>query len=301
MLELLLAGFLIGAPFAAKDTVIQVGEGDRLLLRDFSGLVEVEGWDRDELRAEADAEEAIVFRFTRSGSAIEMEALDRKNRSRSEDLRLRVPAWMDVEISGPKLDVEISRLTGVVTVRNLKGDIYLEDLSGRVNAGSVEGSIYADGLRGSARLRTGDDEIRVVDSSADLDLESVSGDIELEEISGLDLKVRSTHGEVDFFGSLLQGGSYAFHTHSGDLTLVLDPDVDADVTVLAYEGEFEADFPIRSRGFRSGHEFGFTIGSGGAQLLLEAFDGEISLRRRDLHNGEGTDAAGLSKRNAISD
>jgi hypothetical protein len=294
MFELLLAAVLMGSPFAAKDTVIQVREGDRLLLRDFSGSVEVEGWDRDELRAEADADEAIVFRFTRSGSTIEMEALDRKNRSRAEELRLRLPAWMDVEVSGPKLDVEISRLAGGVTVRNLKGDIFLEDLSGRVNAGSVEGSIYADGLRESARLRTGDDEIRVVDSSADLDLESVSGDIELEEVSGRDLKVRSTHGEIDFMGTLLPGGSYAFHTHSGDLTLFLDPEVDADVTVLAYEGEFEADFPIRSRGFRSGHEFGFTIGSGGAQLVLEAFDGEISLRRRDFLDREGTGSTRLT-------
>jgi len=290
MLELLLAAILIGAPIAGQDTLIQVREGDRLVLVGFSGAVEVEGWDRREIRAEAEADGALLFRFSRSGSRIELELLDRKNRNRAEELRLLLPAWMDLDVSGAKLDVEVRGLRGEVRVRNLKGDLVLQDLSGLVDASSVEGSIEAVGLDGAARLKTGDDDILIVGSGADLNLESVSGDIELERSSSREIEVHTTDGDVDFSGVLLPGGSYAFHSHGGDVTLTLESPVDADVSALVYEGEFESDFPIRAGGFQSGHEFRFTIGEGGARVLLEAFDGEVKLRRGEAGGGGETAA-----------
>ena len=92
MLELFLAALLLGAPTSARDTIIQVREGDHLVLKGFSGAVEVEGWGRSEVRARADAEEALLFEFSRSGSRIDLEVLDRKNRNRTEELILLVPS-----------------------------------------------------------------------------------------------------------------------------------------------------------------------------------------------------------------
>ena len=279
MLELLLAAALLGTPITARDTLIQVREGDYLVLKGFSGVLDVEGWNRTELLAEADADERVLFRFSRSGSRIDLEVLDRKNRNRNEDLRLLIPAWMSLDVSGPNLDVEVRGLSGEVRIRNLKGDLVLQDLSGDVDASTVEGSIDAVGLGGRARLTTGNDDIAILESSARLVLESVSGDIELRQSSAPAIEARTTDGDVDFTGRLLAAGVYEFHSHSGDLTFTLEPPVNARVTVLAYEGEFESDFPVRTRGFRSGQNLEFTIGEGGARVLLEAFDGEVTLRR----------------------
>ena len=281
MLELILAAALLGPPDFPQDTAFAVREGDRLVLRDFTGDVEVEGWDRSELWAEAEDDDDVVFRLTRSGSEIELSVLDRRNRNRVEELRLALPVWMDLEVRGPKLDVEIRGMRSEVSVRNLKGDILLRDLAGRVDASTVEGSIDAVGLRGTARLETGDDDIRVIDSGASLELESLSGNVELIQTTGTAIRARTTEGDVDFTGTLSPGGDYAFRSHGGDLTLTLEPPVDAEVSVLVYEGEFESDFPIRTRGFRSGHEFEFVLGNGGVRLLLEAFDGEVTLLRGD--------------------
>lgn len=279
MLELLLSVALLGTPVSARDTLIQVREGDALVLSGFSGVLEVEGWDRSEIFAEADDDERLLFLFSRSGNRIDLKVLDRKDRNRSEDLRLLIPAWMSLDLSGRNLDVDVRGLRGEVGIRNLKGDLVLQDLSGNVDASTVEGSIDAVGLGGRAHLTTGDDDITILDSRARLVLESVSGDIELRRSSAPGIEARTTNGEVDFTGRLLPSGFYEFHSHSGDLTFTLDPPVDATVTVLAYEGEFESDFPVMARGFRSGQNLEFTIGDGGARVLLEAFDGEIALRR----------------------
>ena len=279
MLELLLAAALLGTPISARDTLIQVNEGDYLVLKGFTGALEVEGWNRTELRAQADADETLLFRFSRSGNRIDLEVLDRKDRNRSEDLRLLVPSWMRLDVSGPNLDVEVRGLTGEVRIRNLKGDLVLQDLVGNVDASTVEGSIDAVGLGGRARLTTGNDEITILESSAQLVLESVSGDIELRGSSAPGIEARTTDGDVDFTGRLLPGGDYGFRSHSGDLTFTLESPVNADVTVLAYEGEFKSEFPVRTRGFRSGQNLEFTIGEGGTRVLLEAFDGEVTLRR----------------------
>jgi len=280
MVELLLAAVLLGNPAFARDTLFQLREGDRLVLEDFSGVVEVDVWGRDALRAESDSDEATHFEFHRSGSRVEIRVLDRKNRNRSEELRLRVPEWLHLELSGRKLEAEIRGVAGEVKIRNLKGDLLLVDLSGEVDVVSVEGEIEARGLGGVVRLRTGDEDITVEDSSGELFLETVSGDMDLTDLTLRGISARTTSGEIDFMGQLLQGGRFSFQSHSGDLTLELQDPVDLDVTVLAYEGDFESEFPVRTRGFRSGQEMTFTIGSGGSHLILEAFDGEIRLLRR---------------------
>jgi len=279
MVELILAALLLGSPLSARDTLFQLREGDRLVLEDFSGSVDVGVWGREALEAVSDSDEATEFEFHRSGSRVEMRVLDRKSRNRTGELRLRVPEWLSLEFSGRKLDAEIRGVAGSVKIRNLQGDLLLEDLAGEVDVVSVEGEITARGLGGLAHLRTGDEGLTVMDSSGELVLQTVSGDMELTDLTSRGISARTTSGDIDFSGQLQQGGRFSFQSHSGDLTLELREPIDLDVTVLAYEGEFESDFPVRTRGFRSGQEMAFIIGAGGGRLILEAFDGEIRLRR----------------------
>jgi hypothetical protein len=148
-----------------------------------------------------------------------------------------------------------------------------------VEARSVEGSIEARALTGSASLRTGDDEIRVSASTASLDLETVDGEIELDDVRAPRLSVRSTDGEITFRGSILQGGDYGFFSHGGEITLRILQPASFDASVLSYGGRFESEFPVRTAGFRSGENLSFTVGSGGARIVIETFSGQVSLVR----------------------
>lgn len=279
MIEILLAALLAGVPSSVPDTVFQARPGDQLRLKDFTGSVEVGVGDRDEIWAGAESDGALSFRATRRGRVLELEVLDRKNRNRAEELLLQVPAWIDLDFSGPRLDVSVDGLSGQVRIRTLRGDLELENLSGKVEASTVQGSINAWGMDGEADLKTGHDEIFVSRSRGTLQVETISGDITLSGATAPNIGVKTTKGDVEFQGRFLPGGEYEFRSHGGEMEFFLEPPVDANMTVIVYEGEFSSDFPIRTRGFHSGKDLRFTIGDGGPTVLVEAFNGEVTLSR----------------------
>jgi hypothetical protein len=271
------------------DTLVEVREGDRLTLRDFGGELYVETWERPFLRAEVSEKESVPFRIQRSGSSLELRWTDGQARDRGQVLRLILPPWMNLEVTGKELDVEVRDMDGDVTIRNLRGDLSFRNLGGMVEAYTMEGGIEAFNLTGSARLRTGDDDLWVGSSSAALDLETVDGEIRMEGIDARRVSARTTEGEIDFSGRILEGGEYDFFSHGGDIQLRLAPPVNLYATILAYEGEFESDFPVKAKGFRSGEGLEFTLGTGGARLVMETFDGEIRLLRVPAGGGPRDD------------
>ncbi len=268
---------LVKALTSPGDTLVEVREGDRLTLRDFRGAVYVETWERSLLRAEVGTKESVPFRIQRSGSSLELRLSD--GRGRRQELRLVLPTWMNLEVTGRELDLEARDMDGDLMVRNLRGDLSFLNLGGIVEAYTVEGSIEADNLTGSARLRTGDDDLRVRGSSATLELETVGGEIRLEGIDSRRASAKTTEGDIEYSGHILEGGEYAFFSHGGDIQLRLARQVNLYATILAYEGEFRSDYPVKADGFRSGEGLEFTLGTGGSRLVMETFDGEIRLLR----------------------
>jgi hypothetical protein len=285
-----------GGLITAGDTIMEVRQGDRLLLRDFSGSVYVESWDRPQMSLEAETEGSIRFRVNRTGAALELRVEDNKARNRAEELRVVLPPWMSLELSGRALEAEVRGMTGEVRIQNLEGDITLRDLTGRVEASTSEGEIRAWNLSGAARLRTGDDDLWIGDSSGALDVETVDGEIEMEGIRSSRILTRTTEGEITFSGRLEDGGDFEFHSHGGGIELNLLPPVNLDVTVLAYDGDFQSEFPVFARGYRSGEGLEFRLGEGGGRLVLEAFDGDITINNAVGEPGSGREVPPAANR-----
>jgi hypothetical protein len=299
MIEILILAAALGTTGLPRDTVMDVRPGDELVIPEFRGSVRVEPWDRSQLYLGVEGEEGVSFRLDRRGDRIHGRIQDSKGRNRDQDLFIRVPAWMALEISGREFDAHIQGIEGSVEASNIDGEITLIDLSGDVRASSQQGEIDAVRLSGSAQLSSGDDRLRVRDSDADLQLGSVDGDIDLVGSRSRRIKIRSTDGDVTFQGKLMEGGEYEFHTHGGDVRLRLAPPVHMHATVLAYDGEFESDFPVRTSHYRSGHGLDFTVGDGSSRLTIETFNGEVELRR---DSGMPTPEAGrASATTTISD
>lgn len=276
---LFLSVLALGSAVPAQDTLVDLRRGDTVVLEDLSGRVSVESWDRPFLRVESQDRDPGTMDLRRSGDRLV--AVPRKGRSAVEELEvsLVVPSWINLEISGRELEVRVEGLQGGVVVRTLDGDLVLEDLGGEVTARSVGGTVEGSGLRGRTRIRTGDGDIRLQGCSGELNLETVDGDIRMEAMEARLISLKSTDGDVEFDGRLLAGGRYDLVSHSGDLELLLRSPVDADVVLQVYDGEFESDFPVRARGFRSDEALEFTLGRGGSALTLESFSGDITLSR----------------------
>ena len=77
-----------------------------------------------------------------------------------------------------------------------------------------------------------------------------------------------------FRGALIGAGSYSFETHSGPVTLRLEPDADATVSVTTFGGNVRSDFgpaPESGRAVR--------LGDGAATVTVRTFRGAVALRR----------------------
>jgi DUF4097 and DUF4098 domain-containing protein YvlB len=127
------------------------------------------------------------------------------------------------------------------------------------------------------RLYAIDGGIYVENASGDIVAETTDGDVRLADIVSSSVEATSVDGDLWFAGALAPQGLYSFATHDGDVTLMLPRDAGARVMVATYDGEVMSDFPLEISGEVAGRRTRFTIGAGGAQLEVEAFDGDIEI------------------------
>lgn len=277
MNALLLAGWLLAAAPAAPDTVVGLRQGDRVVVENLSGSIQVRAWDRSELSYQDDGDGRDLA-LRRSGSRVTVAASGRKGREADVDLVLRLPPWVALEIRGRRVDVEVTGMAADVQVRTVEGDIVGSDLAGEVTLSTVEGTIEVDGMRGTLSARSRGDDVTVRRATGEVVVESGSGDLELEHIDAPSVRAETLDGDLVFQGAMQRGGTYWFSVHDGDLDLILPPDAGARTKVSTFDGEFTSDFPVTLKGYGGGGVFEFILGDGGASLEIQVFDGEIRLR-----------------------
>lgn len=271
-----------GAPTgsaAARDTVVAMERGDRIVFENLSGEILVRVWDRDEVEVRGDDDEMAVT-VRRSGGTVRIGRDDRKGRRHSVEVSVRVPAWADLDISGNSLDVSIEDVAGRLDVYTVDGDVWIENAAGPVDVRTIEGEIDIVGARGGVVASSQSDEVRLRDVRGDIDVHSGSGDLTLADVRSERVRAETQDGDITFSGTISDGGSYGFYVHDGDAHIAIPSDANARVAVSTFDGDFESEFPVRIERFTGGREFDFTIGEGLARIDIQVFDGEIRLLER---------------------
>ena len=271
------------------DTTIAVRNGTRLEVRDVGGEVVVNAWSREEVRVVAPESNVEVLT---AGSVLRVRSGGGQNRGRrSVDIRVEVPAWMAVRITGPQTDATVVGTAADITVETVRGDILVRGGAGRVFLRSVQGDIRVENARGRVEIRgaTGDIAVRAV--TGDISVENVKGDIDLSRIDAQSVNAATIHGDISFTGSIREEGRYRLATHNGDIAIAIPEDTDAVVSVATHAGEFHSDFPVRLDRAGPGGRYDFVMGSGRARIELESFNGEIRLSRPRASMGSTGSAA----------
>lgn len=283
------------SPAGAAETTFEreVRDGDRLEVRNYKGSVRIVGWDRMQLRVEADHRNDEEVLLERRGAKwlLVPEAWRRD----SDDFELRLPDMARVRVVGaepPSVDLVVSMPAGMgLVVESPHGDVTVEGVRGSLDVTSMLGDITVDGAGASMRLRsmvgqievrgasgrttieaaTGRVEVRA--SAGELRVETTTGDVLLEELETVDVEVTSLGGNIGFQGVLPSGGRYDLSTHSGDVELALEDAPNAQFSVRAFRGSIVSDLstePLSEEGRAE-----FTVGDGSARVRLESFSGRI--------------------------
>lgn len=278
----------VGAPRSAvdagavalRDTVVAVDRGERVILESPGADVLVDAWDRASVRVEAAAQETLPVEVVRAGGSVRIRIRDWKGHAWDGVLRVSLPSWTPLEVRGREGEVTVQGVTAGVDVRTVDGPVRLSRVGGGVRVRTVEGPVSVDGVSGRVVVRGVDDAVRVSGArDAAIDVETVDGDVFLDDVEADAVDASTVDGDVRFSGPLLPGGVYRLVTHDGDVTVTVAGSADARVRVSTFDGSFDSDFPIVVERFRGGEVLSFTLGEGRAELHMEAFDGEIRLRR----------------------
>lgn len=274
---LLLFAALAGAVFQDTDTTVAVRAGSRLNLDNFDGSVTITTWNRSSMRVQGSHDDDTRVDIDVSGTSVRVRGRSRYGPPEVE-YRLTVPADMSLEISTHSGDVDIDGTKGEVQVQTVEGKVNVNGGTGRVSLSSVEGEVTLTGASGRISISAVDGAVRVRDAKGDLQISAVDGAINLDGVDATSVDASTVDGDIDFSGSFQSSGRYRLSSHDGNVTVTV-PAVDAEVSVVTYEGDFDSDFPVTITGKGNRKRLDFTLGKGSARVELESFDGSVRLRK----------------------
>ena len=231
---------------AGNEVSIHNVRGDVTVIPSTSGKVEVVGIKRggqaaDRFRAEVkETSRGVVICVMDSDTDSSCDERGMQSRSRNDrDSRY------DREYDNASMNLEVAIPGNVqVSANSVSGDVAITGATGDVRANSVSGDIRLDRLRASG-----------------VSANTVSGDIEvsIQELSGR--------------------GDLSFHTVSGDITLDLPRQLDADLSMTTVSGNIDSDYSLTlGDGRMDRRSMQARIGSGGRRLSFTTVSGDVKLR-----------------------
>ena len=248
------------------------------------GSVIVTGSDRNEIRVRARTENGAI-RFTSNGTRATLEPSAGRGCSDGH-FEVTVPVGTKVAATTWSGSVSVRGVHGDIEAHAQSGDVQVRDAGDRLDVESLSGDVVVAGVRGEVAVRTVSGEIDVSGARGNVEIETVSGDIDLRDVVAKQVRAHTTSGDVNFAGQIVEAGRYEFNTHSGEIGLVLPPDIGAELSISTYNGGIESDFPITLKpgehgiGASQAKRLNFTVGRGAARIIAETFSGDITLKRR---------------------
>jgi DUF4097 and DUF4098 domain-containing protein YvlB len=279
----LFAGALLMTALAqSADTTFAVDPNATLELTNRDGSIVIQTWDRDEVSVRTNRSFRGAVEVSRSGGTVRIGASRRywDDDEDNVDYRLTVPATMSLDLRGSDTDVRVEGSRGEINIDLSDGDVVISGGLGRVSIRTDDGFIDAEDMDGRIRLSSMDGDISLYRATGDIDIDATDGEITLREIDATTVIANTVDGDIWFDGVLAPRGSYSFTTHDGDVTAQIPEDSDAQVRMARHDGELVSDFPMTIQRWPAGRRIEFNIGNGGAELTIEAFDGDIALRHR---------------------
>ena len=167
---------------------------------------------------------------------------------------------------------------GAIEAHAQSGDVEIRDAGADLDAETLSGDLTVQGVKGDANLHTLSGDVELSGARGNVEVETVSGDIELRDVVSRQVRTHSTSGDLTFGGAVLANGRYEFNTHSGELRLLLPPDVGAQLSLSTFSGEIDSAFPITLvTGSSEAKKLNFTLGKGTARIIAETFSGDLTL------------------------
>lgn len=276
----LVLGALAAAPVQQDiDTTVSVERSQRLTVNAFGGDIVVRPWNRNAVRVQATESRRARVEVASTPTAVRVRTVGRHGPAAAVDLTVTAPAWMSLSLSGVHTAMTVEGIQSSITIETVDGDIHVRGGDGNVTLQSVQGAVSLRDAKGRIAAESVNDDVHLINVTGEVAAETVNGDVLLDRVNASSVQASTVNGDITYDGPLQSAGRYQFSTHNGDITIATAAGTNADVTVSTFRGELESDFPLPIRDSGDTERYQFTLGTGGAQVELESFQGTIRLAR----------------------
>lgn len=292
------------------DETLAVSPGARVLIDNMKGKVELIVNEKDEIRVVGTLDEkAERFIFEQRGSGIHIKVETPQEQgfnfssddSKGSDLKIYLPASMDIQVNGVSMDVIANEFNGGLEIRVVSGDIKVDNIKNRIILKTVSGDINAEKIDGNVRFETVSGDIRdISNSSESATYQSVSGNITSQSDSISEFTAQTVSGDISAQTGPLRKSKLT--TVSGDAMLTAGLSKDANLEASSVSGnltfkwvdDIHANFNMKSNAggkitnllsddkateaeWGPSSELVFSLGEGSANISATTVSGEITL------------------------
>lgn len=260
------------------DRTVEVPAGTRLQLDNNFGDVTIRTWDRSAVRVQGHHPVGTTVEVNAGGGLLQIDADRPGHQGNPIDYTLTIPADMAVEVDVVQGNIDVAGTRAEMNVQSVHGSVTIVGGTD-VIAESVQGKVTVTGARGRLQAGSVNEGIELRDIRGDVQAEAVNGRIRMQGIEAGRVTAETVNGSVSYEGTIRNDGWYRFSTHNGSIDLMIPANAGATFTASTFNGSLHTAFPVTLHEAKEGKEFTFTLGSGGARIELESFNGTMSIRR----------------------
>jgi DUF4097 and DUF4098 domain-containing protein YvlB len=268
---------LAALPLSAEhfDRLFTVGKYPLLTLRQVSGDVVVQGWNRPEIRvlAAVKGSHVVADAVQQSGRVeVTSEIVGQFDESKEiVNYEIYVPAESELQIHAHEGIVRVAFVRGDIAVETRTAYVELKELAGRINVTTAGGSLLADHCSGRIEVR------------------SASGDLKFVQPAFTSLTAYTTNGDITYEGDFEPGGTYHLSNHAGTIELRVPSYASFDLQATSIQGQVTGDVPAAPLAKvplawqaqpSSTQKLSGRYGGGDASVRVSSFNGTIRIRRK---------------------
>jgi Putative adhesin len=191
----------------------------------------------------------------------------------SAAVTVTVPRKCQTQVGVVSASAVMSGIRARASVKSVSGGITLDGVTGDVDANTVSGALEAQGINGKLNFNT------------------VSGDLTLAEGWLERLDANGVSGDVTADVDLDPLGGMHVTTVSGEVTLRLPAEADAQVNLHSLSGDVRSEFAeLRRSSAPASHSVSGSLGAGSGQVSVTTMSGRVILLRRAEREAEGPGA-----------
>lgn len=244
------------------------------------GHLRLVAWDRDSIVVRGHVARGSRFFFAGDSSAVKLGVEERGTRDGAAraDIVAYVPRRSMVSVKTATATIDGAGTSG--WFYSVSGGIHLTGRATSVEVESMEGSLDLDVVTPWLRARTGGGHLLLRGAPLDVDASTISGTLDVATATVRRGQFGSVSGDIHYAGAPADGGIVELSNHSGDVELLLPPDVSGVFTLSSVLGPIENGFAPTQATASSPRTMRVNLGQGGAQVSVRTFRGAIRLRRQ---------------------